>query len=337
MTALKPQDFPRFISSGWRHVPVILVHGADEGAVRDTVSSIIAAAAGPNPDPMNLIALDGETVAQDPPRLADELRTFGLFGGMRIVHLRNAARVPVSAVEAAANEPAADTLLVMEAGELTTKAPLRALCDRHKAIAALPCYTDNARAVQALIDQILNAEGLAITREARDLLTAELGADRALSRSEIEKLALYARGQREIDATMVAEIISDAGRHDTSALIDAAMTGQLAAIEPEANRLFAAGINPAGLLAQTIGHVFLLRRLAQSGQTGEALVQQRRIHFSRVPAINRALSMWTETKLDRALRQVADTTLQTRKTPRLAEALTIRSLWALARIAAPPR
>ena len=333
MTAIQSRDVARFLAGGWQEYPVILVHGSDDGAVRDTVAALVAAAAGPDPDPMNLIVLDGETIAQDPPRLADELRTFGLFGGRRVIHLRTAARAPIAAIETAASDPSPDTLLVMEAIDVSGKAPLPALAGRHRAIASLACYADNARALNAMIDQILAADGLKIAPDARALLLSLLGADRALSRSEIGKLALYAQGAGEITTTMVGEIIADAGRHDASDLIDAALSGEITGIEPEANRLFLAGLHPSALLAQTIGHLCMLRRTRLSGGTASALTQQRRVHFSREAAINRALSLWSVPKLDRAIRQTAETTLQTRRMARLAEALTIRLFWSLARTA----
>lgn len=337
MAVVSARDSARFLASGWRQSPVILVHGSDEGGVRDSVARLLAAATGPDFDPMNLVVLDGETLATDPPRLADELRTFGLFGGLRIVHVRGASKTPVAAVERAAEDPSAETLLILEAGELNKASPLRVLCERHRAIAALPCYADTARDLHGLIDQILGAENLTITREAREALTAELGADRGLSRSEIEKLTLYARGEQEVTLTMVQTIVADAGRHESTALIDNALSGAMALIEPEANRLFAAGINPAAILAQLSGHLFLLRRALRNGQAADEFIRQRRIHFSRSAAITRTLAQWNEDRINRALAQVADATLQTRTTPRLAEALTIRTLWALARMAGTRR
>lgn len=337
MAVVSARDSARFLASGWRQSPVILVHGSDEGGVRDTVAQLLAAAMGRDFDPMNMVVLDGDTLAADPPRLADELRTFGLFGGLRIVHVRGAGKAPAAAVEMAADEPAAETLLILEAGDLNKANPLRALCERHRTIAALPCYADTARALHGLIDQILGAGNLTITRDAREALTADLGADRGLSRSEIEKLALYARGEQEVTLAMVQAIVADAGRHDSTTLIDNALSGALATIEPEANRMFAAGTNPAAILAQLSGHLFLLRRALRNGQTPDEFIRQRRIHFSRSAAITRTLALWSEERINRALAQVSDATLQTRTTPRLAEALTIRTLWALGRMAGARR
>ena len=334
MTQIKPADAARFRASGWRNYPVILIFGSDEGAVRETAAAIVSAAAGPSPDPMNLIQLDGDIIAHDPPRLADELRSFSMFGGDRVVHIRGAARVPLAAIQSAADDPA-PTPLILEAGDLKPGA-LRTLADKHKNIASLACYSDTARDLQSLIDNVLGAAHLTITREARMALTAALGADRAMSRSELDKLVLYADGADEIDTAMVTDIISDAGRHETGPLIDQAMTGALDRIEPEANRLFAAGIHPSALLSQTVGHILLVRRARRAAEHDPGLMtfkQRNRVHFSRAGALERATSLWSETRLDRALGIAADAILQSRKSARLAEPIGIRALWSIARLA----
>lgn len=335
MTAIRAGDLRRFREGGWRDYPLMLVFGTDEGAVRETASRLITAAAGPDPDPLNLIRLDGDLIAQDPARLADEARTFGLFGGARVLHISGASRTPLAAVQALADDPADNTVIIFEAGDLKPGTGLRGLAERHKAIAAIPCYADSFRDLQALIDDTVHAHDKTLTRDARESLLAALGADRQLSRSELEKLMLYAADRREIDAAMVADIVSDAGRHDTGGLIDMAFIGNVAAVEPEANRLFAAGTHPSAVLSQLLSHTLLLRRLLRAhakGQSVETLARQARLHFSRVPTLERVLRHWSAARMDRLVPAIADTVLATRRVPRLAESLTIRTLWSVARM-----
>ncbi|HRK23342.1 MAG TPA: DNA polymerase III subunit delta [Beijerinckiaceae bacterium] len=336
MTAIKSGDLARFMAGGWQTCPVVLVFGPDEGAVREIAGQLVRAAAGADPDPLNCIRLDGETLAQDPARLADEARTFGLFGGRRVVHVRNAARTPAASVTAIADDPVPDTLVILEAVDLKSGAPLRTLAEKHRSIAAIACYADGHRSLQTLIETTLSGHGLSLTRDGRDALMGALGADRLLTRSELDKLTLYALGEKTVDARMVAEIVSDAGRHETSSLIDFAFAGHLATVEPEANRIFATGIHPASLMTQVLSHIMLMRRLRRAvdrGQSLDALLRQARLHFSRVPAVEAALRSWNCERLDRALVLASDAVLNSRRTARLADSLAIRLLWSIARMA----
>jgi DNA polymerase-3 subunit delta len=332
MTKVAAGDLPRFLGGGFRSYAAALVFGGDEGMVRETVDRLVAAAAGPDPDPLNLIALDGDALAADPPRLADEMRAFSMFGGKRVISVRGAGKVAASLIENALAEPSADTFLVLEAGDLkSTTGSLRGFAERAKTVAAIACYSDTTRSISTLIDETLAAHDLTIAREARQALIGALGADRGLSRSELEKLALYAHDERSVSIDMVTDIIADAGRHDTSTLLDHTFAGNLPFIEGEANRLFAAGTHPSAVLTQAIGHVMLLRKIARSSL--DEVARSARIHFSRMALLERAQQRWTETRLAQIFPLLAEAMRQTRASARLADVITIRALWSIARMA----
>ena len=118
MAKIGAGDVPRFLGGAWKAYAIVLVYGSDEGAIRETVDRLAATAAGPDPDPLNLIDLDGEALAQDPPRLADEMKAFGLFGGFRVIRVRNAGRAPLAAIETIADSGA--ELLLYSVNAITT-------------------------------------------------------------------------------------------------------------------------------------------------------------------------------------------------------------------------
>lgn len=331
MARVEPRDLQRFLAGGWKSFPIVLIFGGDEGGVREAAEKVISQAAGPDPDPLNKIELTGDAVAADPARLADEMRAIGMFGGPRVVHVRNLGKLPIGAIEALADEPAEGALLVLEGGDLKKDAAIRKLADKHKRIAGAQINLDTARNVTALIDEMLSEHHFSIDRDARSVLTAALGADRGLSRAELVKLALYARGEKAISLEMVTDIVSDAGRHDASGLIDQAFGGNLQAIEAEANRIFAAGTHPSAVLTMAIGHVFFMRRAKRFGF--DEANRSRAIHFLRAPAVERALPRWTEARLTKALAIFDEATLQTRQSARISSEITIRAFWATARLA----
>jgi DNA polymerase-3 subunit delta len=54
------------------------------------------------------------------------------------------------------------------------------------------------------------------------------------------------------------------------------------------------------------------------------------VHFSRKAAVEAALKIWTSTRLERAMSQIAEATLETRRQSTMAEAIAQRTLLALA-------
>ena len=62
---------------------------------------------------------------------------------------------------------------------------------------AMPTATESLAAV---VRDALKAQGIAISADALDDAVSRLGSDRGVTRREIEKLALYAHGQKSRDA-----------------------------------------------------------------------------------------------------------------------------------------
>ena len=145
------------------------------------------------------------------------------------------------AVEALLALPASECRVVIEAGDLRRNAPLRTLCERAKNAAALPCYADNERDLARLIDDEMRAAGLALTPDARAMLVPLLGGDRAASRNELRKLALYARGTAEVGVDDVAAVVSDASALALDDIVDAAFAGRPADLEAQLAKARAAG------------------------------------------------------------------------------------------------
>src|SRR5215470_5206974 len=196
MVALKSHQVDAFVAKPTQ--PVVLVFGPDSGLVRERAEALIRASVDDVSDPFSLARLDGDDLAAEPSRLVEEANTVPLFGGRRAVWVKVGSRNIAPAVDALLAAASPDCRVVIEAGDLRRNAPLRVLCERAKNAAALPCYADAERDRARLIDEEMRAAGLALAPDARAALIPLLGGDRAASRSEIQKLALYARGSGQV-------------------------------------------------------------------------------------------------------------------------------------------
>jgi len=81
--------------------------------------------------------------------------------------------------------------VVIEGAGLPTRSKLRTLLEAAPEGAAIACYPEDARAVGETVKRVLDAAKVQIDREALAWLSSQLGADRASTQAEIEKLALY--------------------------------------------------------------------------------------------------------------------------------------------------
>lgn len=331
MVAIAAKDAESFVRGRYAEFPIILVFGPDEGLVSERAQAMALATTGG--DAGNVLRLDGDEVAADPLRLADEANTIPMFGGMRAIRVRTGNRNLAAGLEPLITAPPQDARVILEAGDIKGNHALRSLLEKAKGAAVLPCYAEEGRDLGRLLDEMLAPERLAIEPEARQALLALLGLDRRRSRSEIEKLVLYARGKDRITAEDVEAVVTDAAAIGVDAVIDAVFLGRLDAIEAEARRLFADGVDAAVLLGFALRHAFQLqaiRRRMEGDRNAAESVRAARVHWKREKSVTAQIDRWTAARLDRSVQILAEATLQARRRPGLAEPIAVRALWSLA-------
>lgn len=334
MTAVKARDVEAALRTRRDSVKILLFYGPDPGLVNERARAAAAGFVEAPADPFQLIRLDGDAVAETPGMLVEQATTYGLFGERRAIWLRPTSRNIAPSVSACLDAPLGDTLVVIEAGDLSRSAPIRTLCEGSDKALALPCYGDETRDLAQVVTDTLKAEGLAIERDARDLLLDALGGDRLATRGEIAKLALYCRGRTTVEAADVEAVVSDVSASRIHDALDAAFGGDPEAVDALLGHLFVTGTAAPAVLAAAIRHALQLAAAREAIDTGggrdRALAAFRGLSPPRRDRVGRQASAWTETELAAALARLQGATLDTRQLPALAESITHTALAAIA-------
>jgi DNA polymerase III subunit delta len=332
MVAFKAAEVEGFMARPHPDKPIVLVFGPDAGLVHERAAALVRSSVDDPSDPFGLAILEGDTLADMPERLVEEAHTIPLFGGRRAILVKAGPRNFSTAVERVVSAPPGiDCRIVIEAGDLKRGAPLRTLCERAPIIAALPCYADSARDLARLIDEEVRRAGMSITPHARALLASLIGGDRRASRSEIEKLMLYALGGKSIDVPDVMAVVADATIPAVDSLIDAAFAGWASDVETNFGKVQSSGVSPSTIAAAFVRQTAALHmsRLAvESGTSIDDVLRRATpaIHFSRVKAVKAALEIWTSSRLERSIAQLGEMSLEVRKNSKLAYAIVQRAL-----------
>lgn len=335
MTAIKAADVDRFIAKPDPATPIVLVYGPDAGLVRERVDALVKASVDDPNDPFALARLEGEDLSANPSRLVEEAHTVPLFGGRRAVLVKAGSRNIAGAVEAVVNAPSSECRVIIEAGDLRKTAPLRALCEKAKVAAALPCYADSERDLARLIDDEMRVADLTIAPDARAALLSLLGGDRLASRNEIRKLALYAQGKERVELADVLAVVADASALALDGVIDAAFAGRPAEVDAEFAKARAGGSSPAAIISGAIRQVSSLHKMKLAVDAGDSVEWAMKrgappVHFTREKAVGEALRLWSPPRLVRAMAQLAEASLDARRNAPLAEAIAQRTLLSLA-------
>jgi DNA polymerase III subunit delta len=337
MVAVKAGDVEGALRRPDPRIGVFLFYGPDIGLINERARAVAERAVDDPADPFQLIRIDGDDIAADPARLADEAGTMGLFGGKRALWVKATSRNIAPAVDAVLKGDLQDTVIVIEGGDLAKSAPLRTLCERSQKALALPCYADTGRDLGAVVDETLKQGGFSIAREARTALIASLGGDRLATRGELSKLMLYAHGQREITLEDVDAIMSDVSSLAMDAVVDAAFAGEGAGLETGSRRLAAEGVHASVVLGAALRHALMLlsaRMAVEEGRPISAVMEgMRGLHFRRKSLVERHLQRWTSESLRQAVAQLQASLLDTRRLAALDDTIASKTLLDLARAA----
>ena len=189
---------------------------------------------------------------------------------------------------------------------------LRALFETTEACFAVACYPDSVADIDSLITDVLAPFSLTIEHDARALLQSRLGADRALSRAEIEKLALFClwpicRSPLE----KVESIVGDAAGLALERIAEAAAEGRTQAAVTDFGRAIASGENAQTIISTTQRYFLKLHRVRSDVDAGQRLddalkAMRPPLFFKQKDVFARQVRRWTRPQLDQALRRIAE-------------------------------
>lgn len=317
---------------------IILIYGSDRGLVSERARAFAEKSKIPLDDPFSVVRIDASSGEGESGRLLDEARMVSMFSAKRLIWLRNAgSQKPLAdAVAELAAAPPEDALILIEAGELKKGAPLRVAVESAPCAMALPCYGDEGKSVDALINEELRRSRLTITVDARSALRALLGGDRLATRAELEKLALYAATSKEITIADISASIGDVSASSNDEMADHVLAGEAQAFASLFARHVQAAAQLHPLLAaaarqlQTI-YVLRARMEAERQSAATAIAGMKPPPFPpRRAALEKAVPRWTADAAHAALETLQSAVLESRKRPDLALAIVERTLLRLA-------
>ncbi|OCW57345.1 DNA polymerase III subunit delta [Hoeflea olei] len=334
MAQLKAHEFSGFIRREGTPYRIVLVYGPDRGLVSERAAQIAARTGVDLKDDFAVLKLEASDLGGDPGRLADEFGAISLFGGDRLVWVRDAGneRALVDGVSALVDTEPGSSHLLIEAGDLKKGSALRKTVENSRTALAIPCYADDARGIQTLIDEELGAANLAIQPDARQRLAQLLGGDRLASRNELKKLALYCHDTGRVTDADVIEAMGDVAALSVDDAVDAVFSGDPVALEAALERILASKTSVFLVLRGCIvlfEQLDAMRALVENHnrQPAQALAEKGRgIHFKRKPVIERALRHWRLDAINREMRRLSDAVLETRRRPQLEAAIARQAL-----------
>tara|TARA_B100000315_G_scaffold255950_1_gene300649 strand:- start:1531 stop:2550 length:1020 start_codon:yes stop_codon:yes gene_type:complete len=319
-------------------IRAVLIYGTDLGLVHERVLLLAKIFVEDLTDPFRVSELTGGEIKSDPARLIDEASAQSLIGGERVVLVKLGGEDIAKPLLQFLGEDVQSSLVIMEAGDLTPRSPVRKLIEKSDNAATIACYSDDLSALGSLIDTVMRENQKLINSEAKEYLLTNLGSDRMVSRGELEKLITYSGDQNEILLDDAMAAIGDNGALSIDEIIYAVADGNRASLETNLARAFVEGTSPITVLRAAIRHYQRLHLAAgfmRQGQSSRQAVKSLKppVIFLFVDHFVRQLDRWSGKKIARALAVLTEAEINCKSTGLPAEAVCGRALMSLSQAA----
>lgn len=324
-----------FVKSPDPKARVILIYGPDNGLMKERAATIGKTIISDLNDPFNAVTLSSDKVLEDPAILNDEAHAISMMGGARLIRITDGADKLTPGLKLYLQEPNAENLLIVEAGELGPKSSLRQLCEKAKNAAALPCYVEDERGISNLIQSELREAGHNIQSDALAWLSMAISGDRRRARSEIEKLVLYA-GSTPMNISLedAQQACGEAGAQGLDDLVYAVGNGHTEKALKSFHKLLNEGVNTVTILRVMQTHFkklhFVQSQIQQGLQVNEAIKKlQPPLFFKLESAFQSQLNRWSLANLNDVLMRLSDIEKQSKQTGTPVETLLAQALLSL--------
>jgi DNA polymerase III subunit delta len=332
---LAPSRITEFLQRPDPEIRAVLLYGPDEGLVRERAETVARSVCPDLKDPFRVADLMAAVLAADPARLADEAAQLSLTGGRRVVRVRGAGDGLAKLFAVFLESTPGEALVIVEAGELPSRSALRRAFEAARPAVAIGCYPDTPRELAAVIRETLAAHRVTASRDAGQFLVERLGGDRLLTRSELEKLALYAGEGGRVELEDARLSVSDTAALELDDAVIAAAEGDAARVERVLGRVFQQGESPVSIIRALLRHLHRLHvltaRLSGGANIDEVLRTARPpIFFKQEDSFRRQFGLWSEAGLRPQLDRIAKAELNMKTTGLPAETICREAMLAVA-------
>jgi DNA polymerase-3 subunit delta len=315
---------------------LVLLHGDDEGLLRERAQVLTRQVAGTTNDPFLVVELTRDGWG----RIPAEMATLSMIGGRRVVVVRDATDAVLPPVAAAMKGPG-QALLILEAAGLG-RGKLRSFAEGTADAAAIACYAEEGLALAGLITRLLAESQVTADADAVAWLSQTLGGDRGLVRGEVEKLVLFAGSGGRLDLDMVQACIGEGAAAAGDDGLLAASLGEVARCDAFIEASLTSGLAGIALLRMALGHLQKLHQATlrmQGGMSAAEAIRAMRppVFYKATSAMTAALALWTTESLTRVIGEARLVELACKQTGSRPELLARRFVQTIARTAKAQR
>ena len=289
----KESDF----NSGIQNINAVLIYGPDAGLVDELCDKAIEKL---EIDKDNLLALDANELREKQDAVLAESCSPSMFGGRKAVLISGAGDSDTKILSELVNSSSLCATIIVTAGDLRVGS-LRKLFEDGDKIAAIACYTDDTKTLEALIHKELSSEAgiRQITPDAMSYMLSHLGGDRGITRSFLQKIAIYVSDKHIVELEDVEKCLPDTSATSADDYMYSLTAGHINQTMMALDRLIYGGADANMLVRMLYTHFSRLLTAVVDGQLPK-------LFWKVADKFNMAMKIWPENEIVNVLSKLND-------------------------------
>ncbi len=289
----KESDF----NNGISNINAVLIYGPDAGLVDELCDKAIDKL---EIEKDNLLAIDANELREKQDALFAESCSPSMFGGRKAVIIAGAGDSDTKILTDLVTSSSLCATVIVTAGDLRVGS-LRKLFEDGNNIAAIACYTDDNKTLEALIHKELSVEaGInQVTPDAMSYMLSHLGGDRGITRSFLQKIAIYVSDKHVVDLEDVEKCLPDTSASSADDYMYSLTAGHINQTMVALDRLIYAGADANMLVRMLYIHFTRLLTAVVDGQLPK-------LFWKVADKFNMAVKIWSESEIVNVLSRLND-------------------------------
>jgi len=289
----KESDF----NSGITKIKAVLIYGPDAGLVDEFCDKAIEKL---EIDKDNLLAVDADELREKQDAMFAESCSPSMFGGRKAIIISRAGDSDSKIISDLITTPSLCATVIVTAGDLRVGG-LRRLFEDGDDVAAIACYTDDAKTLETLIHKELSATAgiRQITPDAMSYMLSHMGGDRGITRSFLQKIAIYVSDKHVVDIEDVEKCLPDTSASSADDYMYSLTAGHINQTMVALDRLIYGGADANMLVRMLYNHFNKLLVAVVDGQLP-------RLFWKVADKFNLAVKIWPENEIVNVLSKLND-------------------------------
>ena len=330
---IAPKQIVSFLAKPSDKICAILLHGTDAGLRSSRARHLATLYSNNLEDVFSVTHISGSGLHGETGKIADAAAEIPMFGN-RLVLVKASGAELLDACKFLLSRPIHDAMVIIDASDTTTKHAVVKLFETTENAAAIGCYPDDINDIRQLTTSILQKDNVSVDHDALDLICARLGSDHAVTRAELEKLALLAGPSGHLNLQTVSAALGDSTLLAIDDVASAVANGQVPALSAALHKAWLEEANCVMIIrgCQTyFNHLRMLGHAINAGQSAQNAVRSLRppVHFKLQDALIRHAQKWQTSRCMQMVNRLQDIEINLKSKTISERTLTAQSLLGL--------